>query len=177
MSGPGSIPFDGLIDDVKIWRPNPNRITRDFLIRILDGGVSDCWSEWGEVPGRADRPRRPRCRMRRHTFHACDQVQAAIGPVVLHSAATRLAWEQTIADYQRLWAQGYVAAIGPVLTRLLDTLARRGRPARPGRGYSGADRQRVLPGAASTVAIAGLRSAVHPDALWSRELAPWRHLW
>jgi hypothetical protein len=125
----GGLPFDGLIDDVKIWRPNPHRITRDFLIRILDGGVEDCWVAWGK-----------KFRAALKELAADDvecagsltrlvyQVQAAIGPIVIHNAATRQAWEHAVEEYQRLWSQGHVADIGPVLRRLLETLRAEGVP-------------------------------------------------
>jgi hypothetical protein len=125
----GSLPFEGLIDDVKIWRPNPNRITRDFLVRILDGGMRDCWVSWGKE-----------FRAARNALAAFDgecadillelvnRVQASIGSVVVHSATTRQAWEEAVAEYQRLWARGEVAAIRPVLTRLLNTLRAEGVP-------------------------------------------------
>jgi hypothetical protein len=125
----GTLPFDGLIDDVKIWRPNPNRITRDFLIRILDGGVSDCWRDWGR------KFRHALTDLAVHDVECADSLfrqvnkaQAAIAASVAHSAATRQAWEYSLAEYQRLWALGDVAAIGLVLTRLLDTLSAEGVP-------------------------------------------------
>jgi len=125
----GTVPFDGLVDDVKIWRPNPNRITHDLLIRILDGGVSDCWEKWGKKfrTGLTDLAAHD-VECSGTLFRLVNQVQAAIGPLVLHSPATKQAWEQAIAEYQRLWAQGDVAGIGPVLTRLLETLRAEGVP-------------------------------------------------
>lgn len=125
----GSLPFDGLIDDVKIWRPNPNRITHDFLVRILDGGVSDCWLEWGKKfrAGLTDLAVAD-VECGGSLFLLMNQVQAAIASSVTHSAATRQAWEHAVAEYQRLWAQGDVAAIGGVLARLLETLRAEGVP-------------------------------------------------
>jgi len=125
----GVLPFDGLIDDVKIWRPNPNRITRDFLVRILDGGVSDCWVDWGKKFRAALTDLAARdVECAGTLFNLVNQVQATVGTIVVHSPATRAAWEQAIADYQRLWAGGDVAAIGPVIMRLLETLRAEGVP-------------------------------------------------
>ncbi len=125
----GGLPVDGLIDDVKIWRPDPNRITHDFLIRILDGGVSDCWREWG---------RRYRDALTDlatddvecagSLFRMINQAQAALAVAVTHSPATLLAWQNALSEYQRLWARGELGAIGVVLMRLLDTLTAEGVP-------------------------------------------------
>lgn len=125
----GSLPFSGLIDDVKIWRPNPHRITHDFLVRILDGGVSQCWLVWGKAFRAAlDGLANADVECAGTLFRLVNQAQAALAVAIGHSAATRQAWQETVAEYQRLWNRGEVAAIGPVLSRLLDTFRADGVP-------------------------------------------------
>lgn len=125
----GLASFDGLIDDVKIWRPNPNRITHDFLVRILDGGVSDCWREWGRnFRAGLNGLKAADVECADSLFLMVSRSHAAIATCVTHSVATRQAWEHALTEYQRLWALGDVAAIGPVLAGLLETLRAEGVP-------------------------------------------------
>ena len=125
----GGSSFDGLIDDVKIWRPNPNRITHDFLVRILDGGVSDCWRGWGgKVRDALNGLNIDDVECADSLFQMVAKSQAAIAACVTHNAATLRAWEHAVTEYQRLWAANDVAAIGEVLSRLLETLRAEGIP-------------------------------------------------
>ena len=125
----GGASFDGLIDDVKIWRPNPNRITHDFLVRILDGGVSDCWRGWGrKFRDGLNGLNVDDVECADSLFRQVNSAQAAIATCVAHSEATRQAWEYALTEYQRLWALGDVAAIGRVLADLLETLRAEGVP-------------------------------------------------
>lgn len=125
----GGLPFGGLIDDVKIWRPNPNRITHDFLVRILDGGVTDCWRGWGKAfRDGLNGLNADDVECADSLFQMVSASQAAVAACVTHSAATRQAWDRALTEYQRLWALGDVSAIGPVLAALVETLRAEGVP-------------------------------------------------
>ena len=119
----GSLGFEGLIDDVKIWRPNPHRITGDFTDRIVKAGVTDCWVQWGREFRRvldALAARDPEC-FGRITRLLADIRTNALAPGLAASAEARQALAQALADYSRLWSQGHLAEIRPVLVRLVDT--------------------------------------------------------
>ena len=125
----GGASFDGLIDDVKIWRPNPNRITHDFLVRILDGGLSDCWRGWGKTFRDAlNKLNVDDVECADSLFRMVNRSHTAIATCVTHNVATRQAWEHALTEYQRLWALGDVAAIGRVLAAMLETLRTEGVP-------------------------------------------------
>lgn len=125
----GLLPFDGLIDDVKVWRPSPQRITHDFLIRILDGGLSDCWREWGrQFRAGLTALATDDVECAGSLFRMVSRAQAALAQAVTHNSTTLQAWQSAVSRYQRLWARGDVAAIGAVLTELLDTLSAAGVP-------------------------------------------------
>ncbi len=40
----GDQPFPGEIDEVKVWRLDPNRIRKQFLDRPVDKATADCWA-------------------------------------------------------------------------------------------------------------------------------------
>lgn len=124
----GSLPSRGLIDELKIWRPNPARMTGDFTVRVVKGGLTDCWVKWGKqfraalqelAAGDVECPGVLETSLR-------GALATAAASAMTHNAATRAAWQRAAADYRRLWSQGDVADIGPVLARLLDTLRAEG---------------------------------------------------
>jgi len=126
----GQLPSRGLIDEVKVWRPNPARMTSDFTVRIVKGGLTDCWVKWGKqfrVALRALADRDVEC-PDQLTYLLREAMHAMAASAMTHNAATRAAWQQTVADYRRLWSQGNVGEIGPVLGRLLATLRAEGVP-------------------------------------------------
>lgn len=120
--------FEGLIDDVKIWRLNPHRINGDFTDRIVKAGVTDCWVQWGREFRRVLddlAARDPEC-LGRITRLLDDIPTTALAPGLAGSAAARQAFAQALADYGRLWSRGHLAEIGPVLIGLRDTLRANG---------------------------------------------------
>ncbi len=127
-NGPdGALEFPGLIDDVKIWRPNPTKIKSDFTDRIVKHGLTDCWAEWGKKFRDALtllKARNPECPA--HIAFLIDHVMATVASALTHSPATRQAWERAVTDYQRLWSSGHVAQINQVLSALRDVLRSEG---------------------------------------------------
>ncbi|GEM_PF-2785098 len=123
-----SLGFEGLIDDVKIWRPNPHRVTGDFTDRIVKSGVADCWVQWGREFRRvlSDLAARdPEC-FGRITRLLEDIPTNVLAPGLAANAAARQALAQAVADYSRLWSQGHLAQIRPVLIGLRDALHNNG---------------------------------------------------
>ncbi len=123
-----SLGFEGLIDDVKIWRPNPHRINGEFTDRIVKAGVTDCWVQWGRdfrkvLDDLAARD--PEC-SGRITRLLEDIPTTVLAPGLAANAGARQALAQALADYSRLWSQGRIAEIRPVLIGLLDTLRNNG---------------------------------------------------
>ncbi|MDX1883227.1 LamG-like jellyroll fold domain-containing protein [Mycolicibacterium sp. 120270] len=45
--GSGWGPYQGRIDDIKIWRRNPRALSQDFLNRPMDSETAECWARWG----------------------------------------------------------------------------------------------------------------------------------
>lgn len=123
-----SLGFDGLIDDVKIWRPNPHRINGDFTDRIVKAGLTDCWVQWGRELRRALddlAARDPEC-FGRIARLLEDIPTTVLAPGLATSVPARQALTQALTDYGRLWSQGHLAEIRPVLIRLRDTLRNNG---------------------------------------------------
>jgi hypothetical protein len=124
----GSLPFLGLIDEVKVWRPNATKIKSDFTDRIVKAGLTDCWAEWGKKFRDALNDlsaRDPECAAR--IFRLLDDALASTAaPVLTHSVVTRQAWAHAVENYRRLWSHGNLAEIRPLLTGLRDALAAEG---------------------------------------------------
>jgi hypothetical protein len=124
----GSLPFRGLIDDVKVWRPNPAKVTSDFTNRIIKDGVTDCWVQWGRKFRDAldvVAPQDSECLGRLNQL-VDDLLASTITPALTQSPSTRQALQDAISEYQRLWLSGNVAQIGSVLSGLKNTLASEG---------------------------------------------------
>lgn len=127
-NGPdGALEFPGLIDDVKFWRPNPTKFKSDFTDRIVKAGLTDCWAQWGKrFRGALDelsaRDRECPARIARLIDEVMSNGLASIG----HSPGTRQAWEHAVASYRRLWPNGDLAEMGPVLAGLRDALKSEG---------------------------------------------------
>lgn len=124
----GTLPFPGSIDDIKIWRPNPTKITGDFTDRIVKAGLTDCWAQWGKkfrdaLDDLAARDSECPARIARLLDAA---MASALASALTHSPASRQTWEHAVASYRRLWSSGHVAEIGPVLTGLRDALKSEG---------------------------------------------------
>ncbi len=124
----GSLPFRGLIDDVKIWRPNPVKVTSDFTNRIIKDGVTDCWVQWGRKfrdALNAVAPEDSECLGRLNQL-VDDLLTSTIAPALTQSASTRQALQDAIIEYRRLWLGGNIEAIHSVLSGLQHTLASQG---------------------------------------------------
>jgi Concanavalin A-like lectin/glucanases superfamily len=124
----GSLPFRGLIDDVKIWRPNPVKVKSDFTNRIIKDGVTDCWVQWGRKFRHAldaVAPRDSECLGRLNQL-VDDLLTSTIAPALTQSSSTRQALQDAIIEYRRLWLGGNIAEIRSVLSGLERTLASEG---------------------------------------------------
>lgn len=120
----GPLPIRGLLDEIKVWRPNDNRIKSDFTERVVKAGVTDCWVQWGKkFRDTLDELAAIDVECPQRIAHLIDAVARSVLPAVLtRSAASREAWDRAVADYRRLWTSGHVADIHDVLTGLLDAL-------------------------------------------------------
>ena len=158
-----SLGFEGLIDDVKIWRPNPHRVTGDFTDRIVKSGVADCWVQWGREFRRV-----------LSDLAARDPNASAASPDCSRDIPTNvlaLACRQRGSPpgsgpgrrgLQPPWSQGHLAQIRPVLIGLRDALHNRDRSGGQ-RRIPGVGQRPVFSGSGATHSAARLRRGVHPD--------------
>jgi Concanavalin A-like lectin/glucanases superfamily len=108
----------GRIDDLRIWRLNPQAIGDNFTGRPMNPGVASCWAEWArklDALTRSD----PRCTQIVFTL-----IERAFASVMTDFAGTPQTVRQAVADagvrYQQLWSEGRLAEIPAVLA---DTIA------------------------------------------------------
>ncbi|MDO0973861.1 LamG-like jellyroll fold domain-containing protein [Mycolicibacterium frederiksbergense] len=109
--------FDGLIDDVKVWRANPHKIDDEFTSRPTDPAIAECWQKWVRDLT-AVFAASPDCA--REFNDALQKVMAAGRLLVVANGeplATTFAVLQ--ARYQELWLQGRLDEIPAVLADLL----------------------------------------------------------
>jgi Concanavalin A-like lectin/glucanases superfamily len=119
-SHPPSAAIDGSVDDVKIWRINPQRVDAEFLGRPVDAGVRQCLVDWTRAVGGALRAD-PQCA--RQVSDLLDRAVASISREALnHSGATRARFEDAAQEYRHLWSQGDLDKIVPVLADLVSWL-------------------------------------------------------
>jgi hypothetical protein len=114
----------GRIDDLKIWRLNPQAIGDDFTGRPMDPGVAACWSEWTrklDALTRSD----PHCAHIVFTL-----IERAFASVMADFARMPQTVRQAVADagvrYQELWSEGRLAEIPAVLADMVALLRNAG---------------------------------------------------
>jgi hypothetical protein len=146
----GTNGFTGSIDDIKVWRRNPNYIDDVFINRPVDEDVEKCWVDWvrrlNDVLN-AD----PAC---------ANQITTLMGRAILSilrtppgDAATAAQWQAAAQRYAELWSQNRLDEIVPVLIDLLAWLRSHGLdPAQ------NADMQALL----NSDCLAKLRNAIPP---------------
>ena len=112
--------MSGRIDDVRVWRLDPDRIARAFLDRPMDPATSACWAEWFEqlaAAFEALRQANPDCPDRILGLIG-DAVHSGLADALTRSPQSRSTWLQAAVDYQQQWAAGNLAAIAPTLSGL-----------------------------------------------------------
>ncbi len=119
-SHPPTQAMKGLIDDVKVWRINPQRVDAEFLGRPVDEHVKQCLANWGRAVSevlRAD----PQCAQQ-----LSELLNRAVASIIRdglnHSEATRARFEKTAEEYRKLWADGNLGDIVPIMADLVSWL-------------------------------------------------------
>ena len=112
----GGMPFGGDIDEVKVWRVDPNTEFLDFIARPMDRPTIDCWARFRDDLARA-LAQHPDCARKLDAdftalLHQLAQAVRAKGP----ESQQRLADVQK--EFRRLWQQGRLN--GPEMTRLIN---------------------------------------------------------
>jgi hypothetical protein len=99
-------PLAGALDEIKVWRPDPDAMYRQFLSRPIDPDTADCWAEFFASLGRAARLH-PDC-----AELVAAQVEAVLERVLRAIAAGGEAAQRRHAEltamYARLWAAGRI---------------------------------------------------------------------
>ena len=108
-------PVHGLIDDVKIWRLSPQRITDNFLDRPLDSATARCLAEWLAQTQQvlaAD----PTCAEK---FSGLLDKALRSGLVdVLAGDDTRQIWQRAMTDYRQAWSEGRFDDVAAIIAKL-----------------------------------------------------------
>lgn len=102
----GDIRLNGEIDELKVWRRNPHRMTDDFFSRPMDEKTADCWTRFMQALRDALR-RHPECarEISRLLQELMDrQLRLAMGK----GPETRERLHRASRKYNELWASGAV---------------------------------------------------------------------
>jgi hypothetical protein len=97
-------PIFGLIDDVKIWRLNPQRLTNNFLDRPIDSATADCILGWLEQI-RQTLVGDPQC-AQRFSDLLDDVLRAGLQDLLVSDDATRQVFLAAAQAYQQAWSEG-----------------------------------------------------------------------
>lgn len=125
---PSASGMSGRIDEVRVWRLDPDRVGRAFIDRPMDPATSDCWATWFEQLAAAFDA------LRQNNSDCSGRIAELIAGAVHHGAAdaltrspqSRATWLQAAAAYQQHWAAGDLAAITPLLATLTAWLQSEG---------------------------------------------------
>ena len=111
----GNEAFEGDIDDIKIWRLDPNEARRQFVGRPMDPATADCWTRFVESLRDAF-AKYPDCaeKLRTQMIAAVDRLRRAI---VTEGPETRQRFEEAGAHYANLWREGRID--GPEMRKLV----------------------------------------------------------
>jgi hypothetical protein len=114
----GDVVLHGEIDDVKIWRLNPRRMTDEFFSRPMDAETANCWERIRREL-RAALARHPDCA--RELLPAFRDVVNRLHRQTLEQGAeTRRRLAESQRMYQRLWREGRID--GPEMRKLFADL-------------------------------------------------------
>ncbi len=96
--------LDGDIDEVKVWRLNPNIMDEQFFSRPVDKAVANCWERFFRSLAEA-LDRHPDCaRLIQRTINeAVDRLRRTI---IARGPETRERFERTSREYLQLWRAG-----------------------------------------------------------------------
>ncbi|MBB2769120.1 UNVERIFIED_ORG: hypothetical protein GGE11_000015 [Mycolicibacterium obuense] len=125
---PSTSGMSGRIDDVRVWRLDPDRIARAFIDRPMDPATAECWAEWFDQLAAAFdtlRQTNPDCPDRIAGL-VDEAVHSGLADALTRTAQSRSTWLQSAADYQQHWAAGNLASIAPVIAGLTTWLQSEG---------------------------------------------------
>jgi len=108
----------GQLDDVKIWRLNPQRAAEEFLHRPMDAETADCWARFGIQLAEALR-RYPDCARELHEALK-STIDNLIREAMNKGPETRERLYKTAEAYHALWRAGQPDS--PDMTKLLMEL-------------------------------------------------------
>jgi hypothetical protein len=114
-----SLPANGQIDEVRIWRLNPHRFHDEFFGRPMDAAVTECWRRFLDELGAALR-RHPDC-ARRLGEVAAETMTGMRRQVNAKGAESRDRLTAAADTATRLWLEGRVDS--PELAKTLADLA------------------------------------------------------
>jgi hypothetical protein len=109
-------PIFGLIDDVKIWRLNPQRITDNFLDRPMDSSTAHCLLAW-LAQSRQVLAADPQC-AERFMDLLDGAMRIGLVQVLAGDDATRQLFQQATKDYQQAWNQGRFDDVARIIADL-----------------------------------------------------------
>jgi hypothetical protein len=109
-------PIFGLIDDVKIWRLNPQRLTNNFLDRPIDSATANCVLGWLEEI-RQVLVGDPQC-ARRLLSLLDDVLRAGLSELLVGDDATRQVFLAAAQAYQQAWSEGRFDDVAAIVTDL-----------------------------------------------------------
>jgi hypothetical protein len=98
----GRHPWTGDIDDVKVWRLNPDRVRNQFLGRPIDRATADCWARYVDSM-RAAFAKYPDC-AKKLTTAMRDAVNRSVREIAAQGPETRRRTSELAARYAELWA-------------------------------------------------------------------------
>lgn len=107
--------FRGAIDDIKIWRLDPNWVDKTFTHRPVDPRVRDCWDKWSDGLGKALNDD-VECAQR-----VANLIRAAVNSLIRRASrsANRGRWEAAVADYRMHWEGGDLSGVADVLNSVI----------------------------------------------------------
>jgi len=114
----GLEPFTGLIDDIKVWRLNPQWVDNTFVNRPVDPRVRDCWDKWSDGLGKALESD-PECAVRVATL-----IRDAVNSVMRKAAnpATKATWEAAVETYRQHWEGGDLNGVADTLNSVIAAI-------------------------------------------------------
>ena len=116
--GDGRYTFSGLIDDVKVWKYDPESGLEQFFCRPLNSEQRACWKRiFDRMGDAAENPDRSTALIK--TIHCIwQEVERLIREVRSQGVAARQTQREFVSRYQDLWCCGAIA--GPAMRNLLE---------------------------------------------------------
>ncbi|KUI34708.1 hypothetical protein AU195_09315 [Mycobacterium sp. IS-1496] len=114
----------GRIDDVRVWRLDPDRIAREFIGRPMDPATAECWADWFDqlaAAFEALRQANPDC-PKRILDLVGEAIHSGLADALTRTPQSRSTWLQAAADCQQKWTAGDLAGIATTLAGLTTWL-------------------------------------------------------